>query len=429
MDGIFRGLSGEHVTNAPEAFGKRMIIAHVWNDATGWAYLNHSRAGLINDLRCVVAKFMGRDEPKHYASDALLEALRAETGVWHSVDGGALRIRVYMKGTAHLEVHPDMAWRLNAVLASLYPAAIPAQFRQRPAKRLKTFEMIGRPLPFAVLALLPRPGRHGTNLRIDRYGVDAAVYAEAVRVIEAIGGTVSESGSCKFDYQPDDVLREISLTGCIPDRVAHQFYPTPERLASIAAELAEIGPSDLVLEPSAGQGHLAAALPKERTTCVEIAPLHCAILKARGFDTVEADFIEWASAEHRLGRRFDRVVMNPPFSDGRAQAHTSAAASLVAECGKLVAILPASMRGRLQLGGFEAQWSSVYEREFTGTSAAVAILTATRGPASRFRRLPANPEPKELSCNESTRPRRPLSPAPPTCRPACWHSPTWSRFS
>lgn len=27
VDGIFRGLSGEHVTNAPEAFGKRMILS------------------------------------------------------------------------------------------------------------------------------------------------------------------------------------------------------------------------------------------------------------------------------------------------------------------------------------------------------------------------------------------------------------------
>ena len=71
-----------------------------------------------------------------------------------TIDGGALRIRCYLKGTAHLEVHPDMAWRLNGVLASLYPAAIPAEFRQKPKKRLKEFAMMERPLPFAVIKVL-----------------------------------------------------------------------------------------------------------------------------------------------------------------------------------------------------------------------------------------------------------------------------------
>jgi hypothetical protein len=58
VDGIFRGLSGEHVTNAPEAFGKRMIIGYVLNS---WGTTEHSKTGLINDLRCVIAKFMGRE--------------------------------------------------------------------------------------------------------------------------------------------------------------------------------------------------------------------------------------------------------------------------------------------------------------------------------------------------------------------------------
>lgn len=376
VDGIFRGLSGEHVTNAPEAFGKRMIMSYVWSGVGQFMYLCNSKAGLINDLRCIVAKFMGRDEPKHNASDALLELLRRETGVWHSIDGGALRIRVYLKGTAHLEVHPDMAWRLNAVLASLYPLAIPSQFRQRPAKRQKSYTMLGRPLPFAVLALIPRPkvGSRVRDMRMDRHGVAAAVYDEAVRVVEALGGTVNEQGWCQFDYQADEVLQELHITGCIPDRVAHQYYPTPDKLARLAAEAADIGPDHHVLEPSAGQGHLAKFLPLERTTCVEIAPLHCAILKARGYQAVEADFLAWS----RAGCRFDRIVMNPPFSEGRAQLHVEAAASMLGPEGKLVAILPASMRGRLRLAGLDLQWSGVFEREFAGTSANVAILTAQR---------------------------------------------------
>jgi hypothetical protein len=58
VDGIFRTLSQEHVTNRPEGFGKRMILAYVYN----W-YVDSSRCGYIHDLRCVIARFMGRDEP------------------------------------------------------------------------------------------------------------------------------------------------------------------------------------------------------------------------------------------------------------------------------------------------------------------------------------------------------------------------------
>ena len=125
VDGIFRALSRDHVTNCPQGFGKRMILAYVFSDYGG----ETSQAGQINDLRAVIAKFMGRDEPRWTSSRGMINVTRRHSGQWMNLDGGALRIRTYMKGTAHIEVHPDMAWRLNAVLASLHPLAIPAEFR------------------------------------------------------------------------------------------------------------------------------------------------------------------------------------------------------------------------------------------------------------------------------------------------------------
>ena len=55
VDGIFRALSGEHVTNAPQGFGKRMILTGITSH-----YYAHERVGYINDLRAVIARFMGR---------------------------------------------------------------------------------------------------------------------------------------------------------------------------------------------------------------------------------------------------------------------------------------------------------------------------------------------------------------------------------
>ena len=78
---------------------------------------------------------------------------------------------------------------------------------------------------------------------------------EAWRVLEMLGG-VKISDYMQFDYNPQSVIDEIVCSGCIPDKVSHQFYPTPERLAKLAVAFADIGINDTVLEPSAGMGSI-----------------------------------------------------------------------------------------------------------------------------------------------------------------------------
>ncbi|MFD2271810.1 methyltransferase [Undibacterium arcticum] len=112
-----------------------------------------------------------------------------------------------------------------------------------------------------------------------------------------------------------------------------------------------------------------------RTRCIEISELHCKILAAKGFDVARADFIDWAA---KTADRFDRIVMNPPFSDGRALTHLLAAAELVASGGRIVAVLPASLNGKDVLPGWCVTWSEVFEGEFAGTSVSVVILAGVR---------------------------------------------------
>lgn len=374
VDGVFRSLSGEHVTNAPQGFGKRMIIGYMLSD---FGSVNHGRAGVINDLRAVIAKFMGRDEPGYQVSYALVDQLKRQWGEWVSIDGGALRIRLYKKGTAHLEVHPDMAWRLNQVLASMYPLAIPPEFRTKPKRQPKEIKPIQRPLPFAVVGMIAAMQRDRKNENVFRLPLDAkglgVVYHEALRVLAMIGGVLDRAGMVAFDYDPRPALDEIGLSGCIPDQKSHQFYPTPPAVAQAVIEAAQIGPNDVCLEPSAGTGALADLMPKERTTCVEISALHCSVLTAKGHQVIEADFLTVDSRPP-----FDRIVMNPPFSDGRAQLHTEHAFSLLKPGGRLVAVLPASMRGKDFLSGV-TEWSRTYDNEFAGTSVSVVIMTAQKG--------------------------------------------------
>lgn len=398
VDGIFKILSGEHVTNRPEGFGKRMIISGVFDS---WGHANYSMINYISDLRQIIAKFMGRGEPSYQLTSKVLEASRSMPGEWLTIDAGALRIRSYLKGTSHLEVHPDMAWRLNCILAHLYPLAIPPEFRAKPKKKIKDFVMMERPLPFAVLDDL-------LNLEIERHQPfqrekwsepvqpvtsnpfnrrfrgsesDKAVRSESERIMESIGGTKMWKNAFswwEFDYNPGEVISKIIASGCVPDDKSHQFYPTPSELAEYCVSLADIQPGHTCLEPSAGHGGIAEHMPPEQTICVEIAPLKCQVLDSKGFRVYEADFLKWAQNAGACGC-FDRIVMNPPFSEGRAQLHLDGAASLTKIGSRIVAILPAGMRNKTVLpDDWNCTWSDPRAGEFSGTSISVVILVAER---------------------------------------------------
>ncbi|MCC1496808.1 class I SAM-dependent methyltransferase [Alcanivorax sp. 1008] len=388
VDGIFKSLSRSHVTNHPQAFSKRMIIQYAV-DSLG--YIDSRRAGYINDLRCVIARFMGREMPPHYSSAQALRAALAETGKWMVLDGGALKVRVYKVGTAHLEIHPDMAWRLNAILANLYPAAIPEALCRKPVKtkRTKEWAEIRRPLSFEVIGLLAelKPAYHRERDHMDRVtrtpienavempfrDLSKSTMAEAESVLRRIGGVECGPRTYVFEYDPESIINEIVCSGCVPDEKACQFYPTPVALAERVIDLADIRDHHRCLEPSAGTGGLADLMPKEQTVCVEASHLHAKVLEAKGYQVTKADFLTLQ------GGQYHRVVMNPPFDGATWKHHLQHAASMVVPGGRLVAILPGTARGKDDLlPGFDCDWSEMLVDQFEGTGVQVVILTADK---------------------------------------------------
>lgn len=405
VDGIFKALSPNHKTTRPEGFLKKMIIAHMFNDYGTPCYIKRD---YVHDLRLVIAKFMGREEPTRNSTIALLELLKLQSGEWVECDGGSLRLKGYKVGTCHLEVHPEMAWRLNCILSFLYPTAIPESSKRptkiRQGKGFSNRPLFERPISNEVLGILAGAETFSylvksqsfrreydriaikNSLRIySDYGngtplssVSKHLKAEVSAVLSALGGVEKKhehASYWQFDYYPNDIVKEVVVSGVIPDHRSYQYYPTPLSVAEHAVALAKVTDGESYLEPQAGQGGIADLLPKETTTCVEISPMHCQILREKGFTVAEHDFLTWEVTPSRL---YDCVIMNPPFSEGRWQAHLQKGAKHVSNGGRLVAVLPTSARNKAAelLSGFEVQFDKQFDNAFDGTTISVVTMVA-----------------------------------------------------
>lgn len=112
------------------------------------------------------------------------------------------------------------------------------------------------------------------------------------------------------------------------------FFPTPASVAQQMVETADIKEGMAVLEPSAGMGHIAEQIREAGVDpdVVEMSNDRRELLDAKGFNVVGRDFMDASGA-------YDRIIMNPPFSDRRDIEHVRHAYDLLKPGGRLVAIM------------------------------------------------------------------------------------------
>lgn len=127
-----------------------------------------------------------------------------------------------------------------------------------------------------------------------------------------------------------------------------ECYVTPPDVADLMADYAQVN-GRCVLEPSAGTGNLVRAVQECGASGVVAVEREGALVghlrnNFDGIDIVRGCFLEWAAA---TGKRFDRVVMNPPFRP--CKAHVEAARALIDSNGLLVALLPVTFKGGEEL--------------------------------------------------------------------------------
>ena len=134
---------------------------------------------------------------------------------------------------------------------------------------------------------------------------------------------------------------------------AFDLFPTPPDLAARMVAMCEditplFGGEALWLEPSAGTGRIAQAIKDAGHTpnCIEIQYRAVELLKSRGFNVQQGDFLEMdphngitEPGRVTLPLRADIIIMNPPFSKGQDIDHVLHAWSCLDLGGRIVAIM------------------------------------------------------------------------------------------
>lgn len=249
--------------------------------------------------------------------------------------------------------------------------------------------------PERVRELIALGTMDGRTLRLEGQ-LDRAEYAAVDKVLRAAGGKWDRKARAHvFPGSPVDALGEFLGGGSAPKpaRRTEGYVATPDRLAGEVVDLLRLRPGMSVLEPSAGCGALLRAVlrtePDITLTAVEpnadrVRP----VARELGLTVFVQRFEDYAREQHHAGRRFDRVVMNPPFAIPGEPAvwidHVRLAWSLLAPAGRLVSIVPAGFAYRKddrhvamrKLVAEHGGWSDIAPGAFrpSGTDVHAAVL-------------------------------------------------------
>lgn len=111
------------------------------------------------------------------------------------------------------------------------------------------------------------------------------------------------------------------------------YVPTPKKLVEQMLDYADIGEGMTILEPSAGQGHIADELGVGKVDVAEWDGANREILQLKGHNVIGNDALQ-------IVKKYDRIVMNPPFERNQDIQHVRHAYNKnLKPGGKLVAIM------------------------------------------------------------------------------------------
>ncbi|MEQ4672048.1 DUF4942 domain-containing protein [Providencia manganoxydans] len=354
VEGVFKNLSVFHKTNKAQGFSPKMVITNCLpcrDYKRGYDNMDY-----LSDLRKIIGLMQGRPGAEIVNKWALEQSLSNNTGEWISVDGGALTCKGFLNGNVHIQVSEAVCDDLNTVLAYRMPGLIP-QFKERgkSSKATRNTQYTGDLIDYRIafptcteLAEMARNNQHSakqygagpfTIVMPRRYHYAELVKQELDSIFRILGAVEVKPEVYEFEFWPMEAFKAIAISGTLPDQKTHQFYPTTGDLQKAAMDECDPSEGDTLLEPSIGFGALLRNLP-EGVKVTGVETNHVAAICSRlRWDTHQQDFL--TTTVKQLGQ-YDRVLMNPPYSDGRWKHHLQHARQFVKPGGRIVAVLPGS---------------------------------------------------------------------------------------
>jgi predicted RNA methylase len=245
----------------------------------------------------------------------------------------------------------------------------------------------------------------GLTLRLNGT-LDRKLYDRVNLALQAVGGTWNRYQRAHiFPFAAADAIAGLLATGEVITDVDRGYFPTPKPVVEQLLDLAELQAGCEVLEPSAGRGAIAKAAAARGAVvdCIELDTARAEHIRAGGYarQVTAADFFSV-----KVQRRYQRVIMNPPFADRQDIRHVQRALRFVQPGGLVVAVMYGSLpfRSDRKAKDFRARVQEVRgtitelpDDAFPiGVSTVVAVIPVREPtPPSRFN--PQAPRPEDFT--------------------------------
>lgn len=169
--------------------------------------------------------------------------------------------------------------------------------------------------------------------------LERSLYQDVAKALQLIGGKWKGGKVMGFEFKQDPtaLLKQIANGEKRNLKKEFQFFATPDDLAREMVRYAEIKDSDIVLEPSAGQGAIIKAIHSYHSGKVvnyfELMDLNRTILSDIPNTRYNgSDFLKC------VDQQYDKIIANPPFSKNQDIEHIRKMYEVLKPGGRIVTI-------------------------------------------------------------------------------------------
>lgn len=183
-----------------------------------------------------------------------------------------------------------------------------------------------------------------------------------------------------FANGTDKLKQSLEIGKTISEKKEYHAFYTPGFMSEQLMGFAQIMADDVVLEPSAGNGSLIENIILHTTNIVAVELNENAFNDlSKKFPNIELhneDFLKFKS-----DKRFDKVVMNPPFNGNAWVKHIKHAITMLKDDGEIFAIIPNNLRSdyfkKHVLSICESEILGQFDDSFEGTKISTLMIKLT----------------------------------------------------